>query len=277
MLTLTTTQTTIGGAMSQQDSELDETFYAVRAGHRPGVYTSVTKLIDATKGCPYTEFDVFNDLAQADDYLCPWFELARTSPHDPSIKQRFDQAYYIGIASARTSSDTYSGFGVFVDPVYDRNICQVILEPTSVAACELEAVHYALMRAADKLSSGSVTPKPTVTLHITTRNPFILTQLMKSAVADKWETELPDEFRETYINTKPEYERASALITVIRRLEQQCELVFQSITPRSSFYAARMAMFLSRKAVNIRVQMLQNQQQRRLPTVYEVDEEKKVE
>lgn len=272
------------GAWSSAPPELYDTYYAVRSGNRPGVYSNLRDLLEAIRGHPYTEFDEFRSLREADQYLCPWFELSRFVPLSDQVQPPDVTVYYVGLASTVQNDATYSCYSVYTNPSSDRNVCQVLLEPISIQSCKLEA----LFAVTQRLSASAGGQCSKCVLHIPATRDKLFDAVpqfvaMERTEPGSWKAKLAelgsnDPGCVPYVKCDSERNRLEA---VVAALAKSPEIEFIPLSPRASYYAARMAFYMAQKAVGVRLNLLQQQQpggqggRSMLPPIREQQEDEK--
>jgi len=101
-----------------QDNDSDNLkikYYTVRQGRRCGIFSSFDALIDATHGYPNVEYDIFESIQEADQYLCPYIEATgRAHPCIPPNAVNFE------LSSINVNKELYHGFS-FVWGPRDKN------------------------------------------------------------------------------------------------------------------------------------------------------------
>ncbi len=123
--------------------DLKQRIYAVRRGWRNGLFTSVAQLVRSTAGYPAAEFDEFDNLTAADDYLCTYLEY--TNPINPLDESHvFTSVEVVGIPNgdASESPTLVAGIGIYAHPKSTFNLCTAIGRPISMPRerAEIEAI-----------------------------------------------------------------------------------------------------------------------------------------
>lgn len=121
-------------------ADLDQQWYSVRKGWRPGVYSTVDKMLPAVLGYPDAEFDVFPTLAAADQYLCSYLEVARFVTPAPAADECF-LATAVATAGS-TAEPVAAGVGVCVNSGKhpDLNKCAMLKGGQPRRLVEIQAV-----------------------------------------------------------------------------------------------------------------------------------------
>lgn len=228
--------------------------YSVRKGWRPGHY-SLDKLIPAIQGHPSVEFECFDNIDKADEYLCSYLEVARSLiPYDIST-------VYVSVNTVQApAGGMISGIGIFAHPI-DRslNLCLALGQKESVPRelGELIAMNIAFERIAATIAR-CITHETKVgeVTQIVANLPMLLEVVESKIFAeyqklDEKEMEANGGFTGTQLQAYGYEQWVDEVNNYCKLRKQHSAVKVVSAAGKTGNYALRMSIYMSKKASTI--------------------------